>query len=313
MRILEEELADRARELRGRREAFVHATVVRAQHPTSARAGDRALVRGDGRIDGFVGGSCVQASVREYGLKALAGGEPVLLRVLAGEPSRVPQDGVVEVSNPCLSGGAIDIFLEPELPPARVVVVGHTPVARALALLAGGLDLEVELVDGDAAVPRADDIAFIVASLGADEEPALEAALRAGVPYVALVASEKRGAAVLASLEVDDDARARVHSPAGLEIGATTPGEIALSILAELVAERAGVGSAGAGSAEEGRAPAASAGATAVSAVDPVCGMSVAAVESSVHADHDGQRIYFCCPGCRRAFLKDPERYATSA
>ncbi len=291
----------RAQELAGRREAFVRATVVRAQRPTSAHAGDTALLHADGHLDGFVGGACVEASVREYGLRALSTREPLLLRVIAGEPSHSTEDGAVEVSNPCLSGGAVEIFLEPSVPAPRVLVVGTTPVAQALATLGAALGLELELTDGtDVALGR-DDAALIVASHGHGEEPALEAALRAGVPYVALVASRVRGAAVVASLNVDEDQRSRVFSPAGLDLGGKTPAEVALSILAQLVAERARLRAPG--------APASGASAQAATAIDPVCGMSVAAVDATAHVAHDGATIYFCSTGCRAAFLADPERY----
>ncbi len=293
-----QDLSTRARELTARREPFVRATVVRAQHPTSAHAGDTALIRQSGEIDGFVGGNCVEASVREYGLRVLAAGEPLLLRVVPGEPSRIHEEGAVEVANPCLSGGAIEIFLEPQLPAARVIVVGSTPVAKALAVLGAELGFHMELADGVSAAPQSDDAGLIVASHGRQEEDALTAALRAGVPYVALVASDTRGAAVLASLDVADEQRSRVYSPAGLRIGARTPNEIALSILAQLVAER----SARPGSATV-PVPQPEA------AIDPVCGMSVAPVAASLHVELGGMTTYFCSPGCRSAFVANPERY----
>ncbi|WP_426623386.1 XdhC family protein [Leifsonia sp. McL0607] len=287
----------RAQELAARREPFVRATVVRAQHPTSARAGDVALVLASGEIEGFVGGNCVEASVREYSLRALTTHEPLLLKVVPGEPSRVHEEGSVEVANPCLSGGAIEVFLEPEIPAPHVIVVGSTPVAQALAELGERLGFEMELTDGSLVSPSPDDAAVIVASHGKEEEPALERALRAEVPYVALVASEKRGTAVLASLEVDQEQRARVFTPAGLEIGATAPAEIALAILAQLVAERS---------------KSAVAEPVLSMAVDPVCGMAVAAVDASLRVDLDGTRYYFCSEGCRSAFLTDSERYAVA-
>lgn len=308
-----EALAARARELTERREPFVRATVVRAQHPTSAHAGDTALVLADGEIDGFLGGTCVEASVREYGLQTLANQEPLLLRVVPGEPSSTREEGAVSVANPCLSGGAVEIFLEPQVPAPRIVVVGTTPVAQALSALGAVLDLDMVLTNGTAAEPRSDDAALIVASQGRDEEPALEAALRAGVPYVALVASRTRGTAVLASLDVDDGQRSRVHSPAGLPLGGQTAGEIALSILAELVSLRSARRVAAASAASVGAAADASApDATPASAVDPVCGMTVAAVEATPHAEYAGATVYFCSAACRTAFLADPDRYATA-
>lgn len=299
-------LTARASDLASRREPFVHATVVRAQHPTSAHAGDTALVLPSGEIQGFVGGNCVESSVREYSRQVLTSQEPLLLRVVPGEPSRTAGEGAVEVSNPCLSGGAIEIFLQPHIPAPRVVVVGTTPVAQALETLGAGVGLAVELTDGETAAPRGDDAALIVASHGKTEEVALEAALRAGVPYVALVASGTRGAAVLESLDVDPALRARVHTPAGLRLGARTPGEIALSILAELIQERARSRHAATETAVAA-APAADSPAT---AIDPVCGMTVAAADSTLQLEHNGVTVYFCSPGCRAAFRKDPERYA---
>ncbi|KRE63903.1 hypothetical protein ASG92_03060 [Arthrobacter sp. Soil736] len=308
-----EALAARARELTERREPFVRATVVRAQHPTSAHAGDTALVLADGEIDGFLGGTCVEASVREYGLQTLSSQEPLLLRVVPGEPSRIREDGAVSVANPCLSGGAVEIFLEPQVPAPRILVVGTTPVAQALAALGAVLDVDMVLTNGTAAEPRPGDAALIVASQGRDEEPALEAALRAGVPYVALVASRTRGTAVLASLDVDDEQRSRVHSPAGLPLGGQTAGEIALSILAELVSLRSARRVAAASAADTAALAASAANASAASAVDPVCGMTVAAVDATPHADYAGATFYFCSAACRTAFLADPSRYATAS
>lgn len=299
-------VTDTAAELTRTREPFVQATVVRAQKPTSAHAGDTALVRSDGSIDGFVGGACAEASVREYGLMTLSTNQPLLLRIVPGEvraPGREGsmEEGAVTVANPCLSGGAVEIFLEPRVPAPRVLVVGDSPVAEALAQLGRPLGFDVQLVAGEQAAPAAGDVALVVASHGRGEEPALTGALRLGVPYVGLIASRIRGAGVLASLDVPDEQRARVHSPAGLDIGGRTAAEIALSVLAELVAERR---------AAEKHAPAAPAPA---GAVDPVCGMTVAAVDSTPHVELDGTTTWFCCPGCRKAFLAEPARYAPAS
>lgn len=295
-------ITDAAAELTRTREPFVQATVVRAQRPTSAHAGDTALVRADGRIDGFVGGSCAEASVREYGLMTLSTNEPLLLRIVPGEaPPRSGEEGAVTVANPCLSGGSVEIFLEPKVPAPRLLVAGESPIAEALGQLGRTLGYAVEVVPGQDAVPQEDDAALVVASHGRGEGPVLTAALRLGVPYVGLIASRIRGASVLAALDVPDDQRARLRSPAGLDIGARTAAEIALSVLAEIVQERR--------AAERHAAPAAAP----ARAVDPVCGMTVDAVDGSVQAMVDGVTVWFCCDGCRTAFRADPARYAVAS
>src|SRR5918997_267728 len=139
-------VTDTAAELTRTREPFVQATVVRAQKPTSAHAGDTALVRANGAIDGFVGGTCAEASVREFGLRVLSSNEPLLLRIVPGEVAGPSEEGSVTVANPCLSGGSVEIFLEPRVPAPRVVVVGDSPIAEALAALGGPLGFAVDLV-----------------------------------------------------------------------------------------------------------------------------------------------------------------------
>jgi xanthine dehydrogenase accessory factor len=274
------ELAHRFDSLVAERVPFVLATVVRTAKPTSVRPGDAALVLADGSIEGFVGGTCAQASVRLHAARALETGEPVLLRLLPGDGDGAEEDGVLVVHNPCLSGGSLEIFLDPQMPVLRIVVVGDTPIARALTAVARAAGYDVS--DGG---PLPSDAGVIVASHGAGEEDALTRALDAGVGYVGLVASRKRGAAVLESLDVPDALRAQVHTPAGLDIGARTPADIAISIVAEIVSQRTAV------------LPV-----KAAVAVDPVCGMEVAIGDETIHLDAGGERVYFCCDGCRSTY-----------
>jgi xanthine dehydrogenase accessory factor len=269
--------------------AFVEATVVRCASPTSARPGDRAVVLADGTIDGFVGGSCADATVRLQALRAMETGQPVLLRILPGEEDGPgEEEGTVVVANPCLSGGALELFLEPRLPTPRVAVFGDSPVARALVEMAEPVALRARL-DG---LAQSGDFAAVVASLGHGDEDALKRGLEAGCEYVGLVASRTRGAAVLHALREDgvpEEALARVRTPAGIAIGARTHAEIALAILAELVAAR--------------RSPAVpSAGLLAPvlrEALDPVCGMTVVVGPNTPTAGD----VAFCGPNCREAWL----------
>src|SRR6476659_4693810 len=295
-------LSRRADELRAARTPFVVATVVRAQRPTSVRTGDAALVLGDGTIQGFVGGTCAEQSVRLHALRVLETGEALLLRILPGDDEAPAVEGEVTVQNPCLSGGSLEIFLEPMLPAPRVLVVGATPIAGAVARMGAELDLDMAVVPGADVEPAADDLALVVAGHGRDELTALRRGLEAGLPYVGLVASRVRGSAVVAELHAEGVAEehlARLETPAGLDIGARTPEEVALSILARIVAVRRGehtlsVRVVAPAAAATGRAATPT---PAETAIDPVCGMVVAAVDETPHVDHEGWRVYFCCDG----------------
>jgi xanthine dehydrogenase accessory factor len=302
------DLVERADRLRRDRVPFVLATVVRAERPTSAKPGDAALVLADGTMEGFVGGTCAESTVRLQSMQVLESGESTLLLITgdegAGRGER-PTDrpGQVTVANPCLSGGTLEIFLEPAVPPVLVLVQGGAPIARAVVAAGQALGFDARLVapDDPTELPP-DATAVVVASHGRGEEAMLARALEAGIPYVGLVASPRRGSEVVAALPTGDDLRGRVRTPAGLDIGARTPAEVALSILAEIVAVRPRPGSASA-------RPRANDPTTGPRATDPVCGMSVATVDASLHLDHHGTRHWFCGPGCRDAFADEPDRY----
>ena len=288
------------------RQPYVSATVVHVQRPTSARPGDSAVIHPDGRIVGFVGGVCAETTVRLHALQAMSTGEPVLLRIVPADTDQTSpnEDGMVTVLNSCLSGGALQIFLQPHLAPARLTVFGSAPVARAVADLGRQLGYEVNTSeDADADLPT-ETSAVVVASLGRFDEPAIQRALAAGVPYIGLVASPKRGGIVIAGLELTPEEQARVHTPAGLDIGARTPEEVALSIFAEVISLREPGAAVPVAAGEADRPEAAGAVAAPITAIDPVCGMTVAAVETSLHLDFDGQVVWFCSEGCMRTYAQ---------
>ncbi|MGH9085694.1 MAG: XdhC family protein [Acidimicrobiales bacterium] len=289
-------VAARMAELIAARVPFVHATVVRAQCPTSAHPGDAALVLGDGSFEGFVGGQCAEGSVRTASLDVLARGEALLLRILPeGEEAFPDAPGARTVVNPCLSGGAVEVFLEPMLPAPLLAVVGTSPIADAVAELAEPLGFAVSR-DGDGPARPAGATAVVISSHGRFEDESIRAALDAGVGLIGLVASHTRGAAVLEGLALTDDERARVRTPIGVEIGATTAGEIALSIMAEIVRAVRVDGLTAAGPAP---AP------VAVQALDPVCGMTVVIGPDTPHLAVDGREHWFCGTGCRDRFAAD--------
>ena len=345
--MIKAELLARVSELRESRQAFVLATVVRVAKPASAHAGDSAILLSDGTMEGFVGGMCSESTVRTHGLRQLAAGRSVLLHIMPEGRDSMAQEDELTVGNPCLSGGALDIFLEVMRPPALVHLYGDTPVARALQAVGAAAGLDVRATT-DAAVPVPPDAtAVVVASQGGDEHRVITAALDAGTPYIGLLASRRRGSALLDALGLDAEQRERVRTPVGLNIGAQSPGEVAVSILAEIIAstsdgiagharhiepsmtrdpqqgpdggrakpgkvgqETGGLAPFSAGDPRSQRkslplAPPSPRGGSQgpTEATDPICGMTVAVTNATVSAETQDGPVYFCCPGCRDAFL----------
>ena len=265
----------RAGELASAGEPFALATVVGVRRPASARRGDRAVVKADGSVYGWVGGSCSEPTVVRESLAALADGESRL----------------VSTEGSCASEGAVEILVEPQLPAPLLSIVGDSPAANTLAGLADAIDWRVTRKLDESAD------AVVVATMGRGDEEALAAALAGPAGYVGLVASRKRADAVAATLRsagASEDALAKLKAPAGLDLGPIRQEEVAVAILAELVAWR------------HARTPAAPPPAE---AVDPVCGMTVSLATAET-AVHDGTTYAFCCAGCRARFEAEPSRYA---
>jgi xanthine dehydrogenase accessory factor len=262
---------------------FALATVVNVERQASARRGDHAVVTPDGTLSGWVGGACTEPTVVREALAALGDGEARLVRVEGG----------------CASEGTIEVLVEPQLPTPLLGVIGESPAARTLTELARtiGWRVSTELGGADAVV---------VASMGQGDENALEVALAGEAGYVGLVASAKRGSAVLADLRgrgVDEETLARIRCPAGLDLGPSSQEEIAVAILAELVAWRHT--RPGATELLQAVQP--------IEAIDPVCGMTVSVAGARETAVHDGHTYYFCGAHCRKRFEADPARYLTTA
>lgn len=327
----------RAAELSAAGRPFALATVVAVVRPTSARPGARGIVHPDGKIEGWVGGSCAQPIVVKEALAALVDGQPRLLRIAKEPPSASRRaDGVIDYVMTCHSGGTLEIAVEPILPAPELWVAGTTPIAAALVSLGAAAGFRVTVVDpiaDPADFPAAERVQraphfrgleparppfVVVATQGVWDEEAVEAAVRADVAYVGLVASPTRAAAVRAYLrevEVPEERIAALRAPAGLDIGAETPEEIALSILAELVQVRRGrapfVAAPGpatvaGGAVGAGPGPAESSAADEIVLVDPVCGMTVERDRARHLAEYDGVVYAFCSLMCRTRFIRDP-------
>jgi len=301
-------------ELTRRGQTFALATVVWRQPPSSSQPGARAIITADGELHGWIGGACAEPVVVREAQRVIADGAARLL--LLGTPDQfggaVP-DGMTVIPISCQSEGALEVYIEPVVPPPHLVIIGGSPMARTLASLARALGWRTDLVDGpDFATDSAGERSMIVvATQGHDDEEVLIRAAAARPAYLGLVGSRRRGATVLGYLAdrgVPQEELDRVRVPAGLDLGKTTHEEIAVAILAELVQLRASGAlsrptPAAAAASGLGRRKAASA-----EAIDPVCGMTVAA-SAGRPLRHDGADYYFCCAGCRQAFEQDPDAY----
>ena len=348
------ELIDLAASLADRGEPFALATVIARSPPISAQVGDAAVVTPDGGFHGWVGGSCTRPTVIAEAQKALADGQPRLV-ALDPDPDSRRRPGLTVFPMTCHSGGSVEIHIQPVLPPPRLLIYGVSPTARALVRLGKAMGYTVLVIDpsaeaadfpdadvvlkdaaeasaraGAAAIPRF----AVVATQGQWDEEATTAALalQPAPAYLGVMASGKRFGEMRALLgeTLGAGAFARVKNPAGLDLGATLPEEIALSILAEIVGQRHAAAkenakAAGADAANGAPAPppvrrvrlaqagessgAHGGGATGEQARDPVCGMMVTIAGAAHHAEHDGRAFYFCCGGCRARFMASPAQF----
>lgn len=313
--------------MRRERQSFVVATVVGRRAPISAHLGDRAIVYPDGRIEGFVGGACARDIVRKQALESLHARQPRLVSIRPDASETSASDDHVIVHMSCASEGAVDVYVEPFVRSRRLLVVGATPVADALARLAHSLEYDVVRVvaageerdlepqsaaRGVTVAPLemletllardAADGAAVVASQGHYDEQALAIILRTDLPYVGLVASRKRGATVCAFLEESGvPGVSRIRCPAGLDLGARSAPEVALSILAEIV-------QVASGSVTTDLQPSGLPDARPRTATDPICGMEVDIATARYMADLEGTTYYFCCTLCRTRFLTERDR-----
>ncbi|WP_436925251.1 XdhC family protein [Halosimplex amylolyticum] len=363
------DVSELERELTDRGEAYARVTVVRREPPVSANVGDRAVVTTDGELHGWIGGAaCAQTTAVDQATAAIEAGEPRLIGI-APDPDTVDRSGLEAFPMRCHSEGVLELFVEPVDPTPELVVVGNSPIARSLTRLATELAVDVTVVDPEGAddLPADETVTatdpatvadavgpsplVVVASMGQYDARGVAAGLDADAEYVGLVASDARSDEVTeraaALLDTDPETvRAAVTNPAGVDIAAHTPAEIAVSILAEVVDARTAAGTGGR------RAPAAESETTADDededvhadrdhegqdnhdhenhgshdhedhdhgtgdpdavddlATDPVCGMAVDPETAAATVEHDGRTYHFCCEGCADSFESDPASY----
>ena len=324
-----EEFLKKSAELIALGESFATATVVRCQAPSSGKPGDKAIILPSGEIVGWIGGGCAQPVVVKEALKSLTDRRPRLVRISPSTDGS--EEGIVDYTMTCHSGGALDIYIEPVFPKPQVVILGRSPIAQALARLGGTIGYAVTVVAAEVlkredfadaelieekdfslgAVPSKERGFVVVSTQGEGDEEAMEQAAKSGAGYIAFVASRTKAQKVFEYLRnkgVSQSVLEQIRVPAGLNIGAGTPEEIAVSILAEIIQVRSSA------AAKKGKAAIAQALPSLqvlnVEAKDPVCGMNVDMAKARYKTQYEGNWFYFCCGGCKDAFEQQPKKYA---
>jgi xanthine dehydrogenase accessory factor len=315
-----DQFLSKADELLAKDQPFAVAVVVRYQAPISGKPGNKAIIFPDGKIWGWIGGGCAQPVVIKEALKALADGQPRLIRI---SPSSSPEEGIVDYAMTCHSGGTLDIFIEPVLPKPHILILGRSPVAASLTKLAKAVNYTVSLAAAGADRDNFPDpdllqtdlelnhlkitpqTFIVVSTQGECDEEALEKALGSSAAYVAFVASKTKAGKMLEYLRDRGVSAARlsqVRTPAGLDIRAASPEEIAVSILAEIIQVK---GTKALTSKLKAEFPVPT-----QQVKDPICGMSLEASAAKYKSEFHGNVFYFCCAGCKDEFEKHPDKYA---
>jgi xanthine dehydrogenase accessory factor len=311
-------------ELRQANVPFVIATVVRREAPSSGKTGDRALIEQNGNLWGWIGGGCTKGIMLKEAREAIMKGEPRLVRV-SPDPDDKITIGIKDYKMTCQSGGSVDVYIEPVMPKPHLIIMGKTAIAQALARMANVLDYKVTIMAMGATAelfPTADELKItfnlakvplsarrfvVVCTQGEQDEMALKAALKDNSGYVAFVGSHKKREAVFEYLRtsgVAEDELQKVKSPAGIDIQAKTPAEVAVSILAEIIEYTHSK------PVIETFEPIAN-DPDSKFYINPVCGIPVDKTAPKHIIAYKGENVYFCCDGCKIKFEAEPEKYMT--
>ena len=295
------------------------AMVVRREAPSSGKPGDSAVITKEGEVKGWIGGGCTKGIVIKEALEAIQQQKPRLVRI---EPKAdAPElDGVKNYKMTCASGGSVDVYIEPILPMTKIIIFGRSHIAKALCAVgeAAGFHMSVisDLADdgmfGDTQVQtlkafdRETDLSdsyVVVCTQGEDDANSLGAAIRTNPKYLSFVASYKKANSVFMELKrngVEHEQLVNIKTPAGLDIGAKSAEEVAISILAQIIeAKHSAVNDASKEEVQE----------IEDLYINPVCKIPVQKSTAKHVLEHNGEKVYFCCDGCKVSFEKEPDLY----
>jgi xanthine dehydrogenase accessory factor len=315
----------KAQELKDKNQPYATAFIVRREIPSSGKPGDKAIITPSGKIHGWIGGGCTRGIVLKEALEAIRENKPRLVSITPGQD--VAAFGNTKTYKmTCQSGGKVEVYIEPVLPNPKLVIFGTSHIAMALAKIAKAMDYRVDVVvdnpdphvfSGVDTLRALDELpengipedAFvIVCTQGERDLEALHRAIQANPQYLAFVSSLRKANSIftdLRGLGVTFDQLAKIKTPAGLDLGAKTPDEVAISILAQVIqqhrSEKENVDKEVARQEE-----------TALSEeyyINPVCNIPVQKSSAKHVLEYEGEKVYFCCDGCKVSFEKNPEQY----
>jgi xanthine dehydrogenase accessory factor len=294
------QILDMARDLDKLRVPYGLVTVVRAIAPTSAYVGAQAIVLPDGTLHGWIGGGCAQDIVIDVAQAVIRTGEPKLVRI--SNDRRVPDDDIEQRTMSCASNGTMELFIHPFGSGAALCVLGTTPAADEARFFADRLGIRMVEIPDQAAV-------VLIATQGQGDETALESALSSSALHVLMIASRRKAQKLRESMTargIDESQLARLQAPAGQDVGAQTPAEIALVAVAAVL----GLLRASRGAASEKRPIQAALAAPEKQFINPVCGKAIDIANPRHVEEFEGTSFYFCCDGCWDTFRRDPAKYA---
>jgi len=300
------------------------AVVVRREAPTSGKPGDKAIITQDGNVKGWIGGGCTKGIVIKEALAAIKEQTPRLVRIHPSD-NLEEQQGVKNYKMTCMSGGSVDVYIEPIMPVSKLRIFGRSHIAMALCNIATAAGFEVNVVTdlaeeemftsaksvqplkGFESKPAPGEYT-VVCTQGENDANSLLAAVQMNPRYLAFVASRKKANSILMGLKRQDvphEQLVKIKTPAGIDINAKTPEEVAISILAEIIREKRNGESSSNNVMQEEKELQEDL------YINPVCKIPVQKSTAKYILEYEGEKVYFCCDGCKESFEKDPAAYMT--
>ena len=319
---------EKAKLLNQNNEAYAMAFIIRRLIPSSGKPGDKAIITKEGHIHGWIGGGCTRGIVLKEALLSLKEGKPRTVSISPSAKNNLP-DHIKTYTMTCQSGGEVDIYIEPVLPKPHIVIFGVSHIGMALSKIAKSMDYEVSAIsnkvdknlfpDADHLIdlkdvenkPLGKNAYVVVCTQGEGDTEALFKAAEMNPSYLSFVASRKKANAIFSELRdkgLNFDQLKKIKTPAGLDIGAKLPEEVAISILAQIIQDLRSIPKVTEPKKEEPLI------------IDnddfyinPVCQIPVQKSTAKHVLQYKEEKVYFCCDGCKVSFEKSPEKYMETA